>query len=204
MKTSTNEIIRLADKFFLEYWNDKQLPVNVELVAEKAGLSIIPENLPENVDAYLTIDANSIIVNSRFFGNEQYVNRLRFSIAHELGHFVVHKNFLKSLRFSTVAAYLKFFDNLSENEHDLFEYQANEFAGRLLVPVSRLYEVLKHGLQELQQDGSIKLYEDNLDPLLWVLLPRLSWPFGVSDQVLEIRLKREELWPQLLEKGILK
>lgn len=67
------------------------------------------------------------------------LNRLRFSIAHELGHLFLHRELFESANIQTPDHLLDWL-----NEHDgrkyEFEREANEFAGRLLVPVETLRE----------------------------------------------------------------
>jgi Zn-dependent peptidase ImmA (M78 family) len=56
--------------------------------------------------------------------------RARFSVAHELGHAVLHSGFIKQQKIHTIQEYLVSTKSLSDDEYRDFEWQANEFAGR--------------------------------------------------------------------------
>lgn len=69
--------------------------------------------------------------------------RIRFSIAHEIGHYVLHKNLIAKLRTSSYEAWKEMQQDLLEALWGRAEFQAREFAGRLLVPPSLLVQELK-------------------------------------------------------------
>ena len=85
--------------------------------------------------------------------------------------------------------------NIPDSEYAFFEYQANEFAGRTLVPPEKLISELEKCLQTLREVGLHKLIESDPDAVLSRISPTLCKPFGVSDQVIERRVQREALWP---------
>lgn len=68
--------------------------------------------------------------------------RQRFTMAHELGHYMMHRNKLQSF---TDEIFFR-----SENKNDL-EYKANEFASRLLMPEDRLRRAIASGVKNLGQ-----------------------------------------------------
>ena len=90
---------------------------------------------------------------------------------------------------------MEFIENTPENEYGSFEWQANEFAGSLLVPrnmlqseVSRIYdEIKRHGIAHLLPEYETDILARNS--------MKLARPFGVSSIVIEIRVRRENLWP---------
>jgi len=71
--------------------------VNVEHIIEHSlGLDIIPVHgirKFEKIDAYLKSDRSAIVVDIEQYMDVQnrYENRLRFSFAHEIGHYVLHE-----------------------------------------------------------------------------------------------------------------
>lgn len=69
----------------------------------------------------------------------RYENRLRFSFAHEIGHYMLHGYIYETFEIDTPQEYLNFVMNFPENEYKSFEWQANEFAGSLLVHRTRLF-----------------------------------------------------------------
>lgn len=72
---------------------------------------------------------------------EHHVNRQRFTLAHELAHYVLHKSVSESFT-DTV-----FFRGASVNN---FEYAANEFAAKLLMPENKVREVVRSGTNNIK------------------------------------------------------
>ncbi len=68
------------------------------------------------------------------------VKRQRFTVAHELGHYMMHRN--KSATFT---------DNIffrAESKEGI-EYRANEFASKLLMPADKVRSAIKEGERNL-------------------------------------------------------
>jgi len=88
-----------ADLFRTKYW-DEILPVDIEKIIDvNLEINIIP--LPDleklcNTDALITSDWKSLYIDKDLFEDERRQNRLRFSLAHEIGHLVLHKIFMPS------------------------------------------------------------------------------------------------------------
>lgn len=193
------QIWREAENFRAQFWPEGSLPVDIEAIVEKRlKLNIQPEHgfLSElDIDAYLRIDLSGIIVDYNCYMDEKFKNRLRFSFAHELGHFFLHKDIYVSFSVSDPWAWKEFIENIPDREYGIFEYQANEFAGRALVPRERLVVELKNCLKKVQEVGLLGLVTTDPGAVLSSISPTLCKPFGVSDQVIERRVEREGLWP---------
>lgn len=71
--------------------------------------------------------------------NHNY-KRQRFTILHELGHYMLHRNKLQS--FTDEVFFRK------ENKNDN-EYKANEFASKLLMPEDRVRKAIAEGVRNL-------------------------------------------------------
>lgn len=83
-----------------------------------------------------------------------------------------------------------------DTEYRSFEWQANEFAGRLLVPVKGLDSILSEACTMLKNDKKLMDYlTRDPDAVLSRISPQLCKPFGVSEEAIEKRVKREGLWP---------
>ena len=164
------------------------IPVNPELMAELAGLEIIPvENLINDtgIDAVYMHATDKILVDATEFIEAHHWPRLRFSIAHELGHYWLHRDALKRISFSNEGEWIDYVSKL-ENK-DQLEIQANEFAGRLMVPRERLIDLItKERIRALE----FALNEAALESTLAM---RLSRPFNTSQDVIFIRFQRENL-----------
>lgn len=197
------EIWQRAENFRAEFWPESPLPVDIESIVEKKlKLNIEPEHdlLSESdIDAYLRIDLTGIVVDYRCFMEERFINRLRFSYGHELGHLFLHKEIYKTFAIRKSSDWKEFMLNIPEREYKFFEYQANEFAGRVLVPHNRLLFELEICLNKIQKIGLLDYLASDPGMVLSSISPTLCKPFGVSDQVIERRVEREELWPPKIE-----
>jgi Zn-dependent peptidase ImmA (M78 family) len=127
--------------------------------------------------------------------NEKFANRMRFSFAHELGHFFLHRDLYIKFGISSPEGWKDFILNVPENEYKSFEWQANEFAGRLLVPYPELKTEVEKVGEILKENNLLTFLEMDSDAVLSRISPMLCKPFGVSTEVIERRVKREGLWP---------
>jgi hypothetical protein len=116
--------------------------------------------------------------------------RLRFSVAHELGHCVLHKDYMKDVSFTSEAGFKTWV--LQQRSDQTAEYQADEFAGRFLVPRDIL-------LQEYDDYAKRAATADSawheVEGMREHIAKKLSPLFGVNHQVIETRLHREGIWP---------
>jgi len=181
------------------YWSAKKLPVDVEAIVEfKLKLDIDPENnlmQKTDMEAYLKSDLTGIVVDHDHYMNEKFANRMRFSFAHELGHFFLHKDFYSMIVFESAEEWKEILLNLPDTEYRNFEYQANEFAGRLLVPREDLVHEIENALKLLEQNNMLEHLKADPNAVLSRISTQLSRPFGVSTDVIERRVDREKLWP---------
>ena len=189
----------IADETRIKYWPEANLPVNTEGIVEfRLRLDIEPiKNLLStiDIDAYLKRDLSGIVVDYDCYMNDKFVNRMRFSFAHELGHFFLHKDLYTKLGIDTPEGWKDFILNVPENEYRSFEWQANEFAGRLLVPYPELKTEMEKVGEILEENNLITFLRKDPDAVLSRISPMLCRPFGVSTEVIERRVKREKLWP---------
>lgn len=146
-----------------------------------------------DVDALLLGDWNTLIVDRQQYLDDRFINRLRFSIAHELGHYVLHKAVFASIPRGTADEWIAFMLEMPDKEYGLLEYHANEFAGRLLVPLNDLKVEFEKALQEVEKKGLTrhKLTDAHLS---YLCIPPARH-FAVSQEVIERRLTKEKLWP---------
>jgi Zn-dependent peptidase ImmA (M78 family) len=181
------------------YWSAEKLPVDVEAIVElKLKLDIDPENnlmQKTDMEAYLRSDLRGIVVDHDHYMNEKFANRMRFSFAHELGHFFLHKDFYAMIVFESAEEWKEILLSLPDTEYRYFEYQANEFAGRLLVPREDLVHEIENALELLELNNMLEYLKADPNAVLSRISTQLSRPFGVSTEVIERRVDREKLWP---------
>ena len=168
-----------------------EFPVDVELFADELGISILPElNLKADIDAeaFISLDFKLIIVDFQGYNDEKkhIQNRLRFSLAHEIGHKVLHQDFFENNRGQNDGenGCLDIIRLLNNGQRNLLERQANDFAGMLLVPAEELVQ------QALQRNGDINR-------------TRLAAYFGVSAAPIDIRIKASDVRDELRKNGIM-
>jgi hypothetical protein len=200
---SKQEIWQKAEDFRKTYCYDLNLPINMEYITEqRLGLNIEPKHYIKefpSIDAYLKSDLSGIVVdNAQYMDTKnRYERRLRFSLAHEVGHFVLHEDILKHFEIRTPAQYYNFITNRDDKEYKSFEWQANEFAGRLLVPKQELIAVFHVMLNDLKKANMYNLLKEEPSLVLERSAPQLCKPFGVSEYVIVRRIKEEGLLESL-------
>lgn len=198
----TSDIRRIADEV-RETFCAGELPVDVTSVIEfELGIEIRPVKDLKSVygmDALLMSSMDVICVDEYEFMNEEMANRLRFSMAHELGHWYLHRLYYESFGVSDLKDAYSFIKNLSDPEYDQLEWQASEFAGRFLVKP----ETLVKKAQEYFNEYNDQLRPLNLDVnvILDQIVGRLALLFIVSESVLSRRILREDTassieWPK--------
>ena len=134
-------------------------PIPVIDIAENNGVDVIFSNFGDAGDR---VAGFCDFANARLYVNaKDAVNRQTFTIAHELGHWMLHREYFEE----NPEAYsiLPRFQNVGRS--NAFEQEANDFAAKLLVP-SRL-----------------------LIPVKDAPVSELARIFAVSRMMMEIRLK---------------
>lgn len=194
------ELWNRAERVRETFWQEGTLPVDTERIVELGvKLNIEPKHglfSAIDMDAYLKMDLTGIVVDHDFYMNDKFANRMRFSFAHELGHFFLHQEIISALKFETPLEWKKFIDSILEKDYRDFEWQANEFAGRLLVPPAQLKREIEKVHEVIRKErGLMQLLEVEPEAVLSGVSPALCKPFGVSTDVIETRARREGLWP---------
>jgi hypothetical protein len=112
--------------------------------------------------------------------------RLRFSVAHEIGHLVLHSHIYADLQHATAGEWFGYISAIPEIEYGWVEWQAYEFAGRLLVPPNALREHFQTAIQTAEAAG----YGDWLaadEAALDYIATRIAPKLGVSAEVIAKR-----------------
>lgn len=193
-----DEIWRQADEFRSRVWPSSDIPVDVMAVVEfelnMQIRSVSSLRADDDVDALLLGDWQTIIVDQGLFMDDRYSNRLRFSIAHELGHYVLHRHVFDQIPRTTTEEWIRFMRDIPEREYSFIEYHAHEFAGRFMVPPEALGVELEKALVLVEKNGlSRSLLRE--DAHLAYIANGIAKAFDLSSDVIERRLKNEGLWP---------
>ena len=139
-------------------------PVDVETLAAGQGVRLEYKALEENVSGCLVHSQDGVLMMA--VNRAHHPNRQRFTIAHELGHLLLHAS-EPSLFVDDMMVHFRVKDRI-----DPKEVEANAFAAALLMPASFLRADLETPLDPFDEDGVLQL----------------ARRYGVSQQALTIRL----------------
>jgi Zn-dependent peptidase ImmA (M78 family) len=195
------EIERQAAEFLQQRHEPCTIPVPIELLIERMGVDICP--LPSlrdrlGLDALTALDRRIIYVDEEYSNTPRMEFRFRFTLAHELAHMVLHESlFDQAMRnVKDAESWLDLILSLPPEEHDSAEWQANCFAGLVLVPSESLRASFdrcrKAAAKQMEDLAPKRISAASACPFLWQkAVTRLSREYEVSEQVIEIRLRDE-------------
>jgi len=197
---SYQQIARVAAESLEKIGCKDKLPIPVEHIIDNIlKINIIPfPNLFTNfeINAFTSSDLRNMYVDEYLYENlnPQY----RFTLAHELGHIILHEKIYANMEMKNLEQWRKFISEVDEISYRHLEFQANNFAGLFLVPgsqlenefnqqlISQLINVEKSKKQKLKR-------EEYLDWVVDVIALRLGPIFDVDAQVIKIRIEKEGL-----------
>lgn len=175
--------------FRKEFWNNT-VPVEIEEIIElKLGIDLAPILgflKVTNMDALITSDWRCIYVDYNEYLDERRCNRLRFSLAHEIGHYAIHKQIYNNFRIKTQEDYKKLYKDIPAQQYGYLESQANKFASYLLIPRKVLAIEMEKELKNKNDPRFEKVDRQKLNSYLAIPLSKI---FKVSEEALEIALK---------------
>ena len=163
--------IRRQVHHLLEKHDITTVPVPVERLARLLGARLRFSPLDEELSGMIYIKGVTPIIG---VNSHHHPNRQRFTIAHEIGHLLLHRDQIIDQVHIDKRFPVLMRDSNSATGTDLMEIEANQFAAELLMPASLLSEMLN------KQGFDI----DDEEPL-----QRLAKTFRVSRQALEFRIR---------------
>jgi Zn-dependent peptidase ImmA (M78 family) len=148
-------------------------PVKVQNIASKLGILVRYEPFEQDISGVLYRDKDTTTIGVNAF---HHPNRQRFTIAHEIGHFVLHeiaihvdKGFRIVLR-----------DTRSSKATDRLEIEANRFAAELLMPEDMFRRDVDRYLRDFENESELNSLADR---------------YQVSRQAMALRLRNFALHP---------
>jgi Zn-dependent peptidase ImmA (M78 family) len=151
-------------------------PVNVEAIAAHYEIELKLERVDDDLSGFLyRDDSGHVIIGAN---RNHHENRRRFTIAHELGHFLLHEAERVHLDSKASGYALQLRSPESATGENLNEREANLFAAEVLMPVKFLEEDLRAYNLDLLDDGD----------KVTKTLKSLAKKYKVSVQALTIRL----------------
>ncbi len=166
------EIRNLAHQV-LERANITHPAVDVDAIAKMEKVDLFRKEIDDDISGVLKINENgraSILVNQ-----DHHINRQRFTIAHELGHFFLHNQ--PGIHVDKV--FLR--DPAASEGLHLKEIEANRFAAELLMPDFMVLQELEKQLK-IERMPSLMDKEDEI-------LQALAADFEVSRHAMSIKLQ---------------
>lgn len=131
----------------------KTLPIKIEEVAKILGLKVVGWAFDDDISGTLIIKESVIGFNQ----TESRVRR-RFTIAHELGHYILHKT-EKSIFLDKLFR----FNYPNPDQNTKFEMEANAFAAAILMPEGLIRKETKNLEFDLGDELSIKYLAKKFD-----------------------------------------
>lgn len=142
------------------------IPVKIAGLARGLGISVKTSTLGTGISGQIKWDGEQYLIKVNRF---EAKNRQRFTIAHEIAHFFLHKQIIQNNYDGITDTVL-----YRSGEPEYIEFQANRLAADLLMPVSAL---------EYHCELLPKLSGENLTE-------RLASVFEVSEAAMRIRLNK--------------
>ncbi len=143
-------------------------PVPIEGIVKRYGLQLHFQALQSDLSGFLYREQENGIIGVNSIHAKV---RQRFTIAHELGHFLLHQN--DSLHVDR-AVHVKFRGNLSKQGIDTDEMEANLFAAEILMPQDLI-------VREFERNEPIDILDEDF-------IVQLAHQYNVSMQALILRL----------------
>lgn len=134
----------------LEEANISKAPVPVERLAKRLGAVVRYSPFDDSLSGMITIKENVPIIGINAL---HHPNRQRFSIAHEIGHLVLHRDFITN-HVHVDKQFSLHRDERSATGEDALEVDANAFASELLVPHVWLKEAIASDF-DLEDDRAL-------------------------------------------------
>lgn len=193
-RLSYEDVRRRADDFLKEHNPADIIPVDIDSIAEFGlGIMIVPEFELEyflSLDSYLSGNLKEIYIDKKIFHYQ--APRSRFSIAHEIGHLVMHRKLYETSGVKTREDFLRFHDAIDPNDLNWFESQAKWFAGLVLVPKHHLEMIFKQAKKRFINAG-MDLENIDSDDFIESASNWICRRFNVNSQVIQIRINKDNL-----------
>ncbi len=165
-----SEIKKKAKEFFNKH-NVHTLPVDIVRICNSEGFKVFEEYLPHGISGYIVTDKENI---EKYETNKVIIvnladnpRRRRFTIAHELAHYALHKKENEDL-----------YAHRDSGQNNSIEREADIFASNILMPE----ELLRDEISKLESTvfGKLSLSQK---------ISCIADAFAVSESAAAIRLK---------------
>ena len=138
-KLKKSNMTREKEKIIRDF--QKKPPVRIFSLARALGLEIYKHEFPNNISGCIEREEGGSYV---IFTNENHhINRRRFTVAHEIAHYLLHRDMIED----GVVDDILYRSNLSGS----LEKEANSYAAQLLMPRHLILEAIKEGIDSIKE-----------------------------------------------------
>jgi hypothetical protein len=188
---SYEDLRKKADKFLQDHHPSSNIPVPIEEIVEfDFEINIVPVlglQREFEVEGFTSGDLQNIYVDEYVYTDR--ITRYRFTLAHEIGHIVLHRHLYRAHQFDSIEGWKEFINSMSEEEHSWLEYQGYAFAGLILVPGEKLVQSTAEWTKKIKEKRiSMK---KNWDFAWELITEHVAKAFLVSPDVIEKRMEKD-------------
>lgn len=151
-QTTEDRAVKLLERFDISSIED--LPVPIERIAKSLGAKVRSSPLDDELSGFVYIKQGVPIIGVNAL---HHPNRQRFTIAHEVAHLHLHRDYITSEVHvdKTFSEVLKR-DGSSASGTARLEIEANQFAAALLMPSFMLEELLDESPIDIEDEDSLE------------------------------------------------
>lgn len=174
------EIEEIAKGIRAKYGIGEKYPFDVELLADKMGILLTPipylRNLINSLDGFTTNSLDEII-----FDANSPERRIRFTIAHEIGHIVLHAKIIETYFPSSLNNWKNDIYKIPSDLWGRIEKEANSFASHLLITKKGVEECIIKQKVTISASTSLKELNISDEDIIEYLAPLIANDFDVSE-----------------------
>jgi hypothetical protein len=151
----TEELREAAALFLHQHHPAGEVPVPIEEIVEFAlDLEIRPIRALRDrfgIEGSLSVDLRTIVADEHLMVH--HPNRYRFTLAHEVGHLVLHSEHVRALARESPAGWKVAAQSIAPADYGRMEFQAYEFAGCVLAPRQPLLALYQQAQRRAEERG---------------------------------------------------
>jgi len=195
----------IAQDFLKKHHPSLKIPIPIEKIVDNIfRIDIIPipgllrdlSSIGSTTVGFISGDLKSIYVDDYIAENN--ARMYRFTLAHEIGHSILHKKVYKNLPFDSIDSYIDFIMQFQEDDESFkwYEMQANNFAGLVLVPSDKLELSIQRAVTIFRNEKAKRKadFKDIDQDEIWAYLCNfVADEFAVSSDVIRLRVQFDNL-----------
>ncbi|MGE4234548.1 MAG: ImmA/IrrE family metallo-endopeptidase [Bacteriovoracia bacterium] len=173
---SKKQAIRLAEDTLEKYQPKDDLETDIDCIAQKLNIEVKRVDLESHISGSIVFGPEKTVI---LINQNHSETRQRFSLAHELGHFLLHNKenpfFVDSVQIEWRR------ENFQYNDFTQ-EVEANVFAASILMPEKRIYKYIRNNDLFWFNETDIKTLAKTFNVSLTAMRIRLV-SMGIIDPV---------------------